>query len=75
MVDVSRNNTLNEKGERIEIVGDTCLNLEFWDCECSENYIHPVNQNECLICKSLQEDSPNSRDDEVKKYYYQSSSK
>lgn len=69
MVDALIKNDLNEKGERIEVVGDICLNLEFWDCECSGNYIHPLNQNECLICKSLQKDSPNSRDNEVKKNY------
>lgn len=37
----------------------------FWDCECEENFIHPVIQVECFLCKTRRDDQPNARVDEV----------
>lgn len=41
------------------------LNLDYWDCECEKEYIHPISQLSCCACGSLQEESPSSRDSEV----------
>ncbi|KAF0153030.1 MAG: hypothetical protein FD143_470 [Ignavibacteria bacterium] len=60
----------NDMNERIEIVGDITLNLEYWDCECVENYIHPITENHCEKCNALEEDSPNSRENEVIEYIH-----
>lgn len=37
----------------------------FWDCECEEDFIHPVTQEECFLYKTRREDQPNARVDEV----------
>ncbi len=37
----------------------------FWDCECDEYYIHPVYQDECLMCSARREDQPDARVDEI----------
>ena len=37
----------------------------FWDCECDDNYIHPVSVKSCPICKALEDDQPNSRPNEM----------
>ncbi len=60
--------TINEKSERIQELGEIKINLEYWDCECEQNYIHSIKEDFCKTCKTLQEDSPNSRCDEIKKY-------
>jgi len=56
---------LNKYGERIETVGGVSLNLEYWDCDCEENYIHSSKIPYCKICNTYEDDSPNSRMDEV----------
>jgi hypothetical protein len=56
------------RGERLEYVGDIILNLDYWDCDCEKNYIHPKTQQICNICNYSQEESPASRENEVKKY-------
>lgn len=53
---------------RIESVGDINLNLDFWDCECKENYIKHISIKYCSKCNSFQSDQPNSRQNEVKLY-------
>ena len=35
------------------------------NCECENNYIHPVNKTICEICKAEQHDQPESRVNEV----------
>jgi hypothetical protein len=55
----------NSFNERLEILGDIILNLEYWDCECSINYIHPITEKYCKICNAYEEDSLNSRENEV----------
>jgi hypothetical protein len=59
----------NDKNEKIEIVGNITLNLEYWDCDCNENYIHSIKEDHCEKCKSKEEDHPNSRENEVKEYF------
>jgi hypothetical protein len=59
-------NDLNSNNKRLQSIGDIIVNLDFWDCECENDFIHPVNQLICHICGSNQEDSPSSRDNEVK---------
>jgi hypothetical protein len=65
------NNALiyNDRKERIEYHGDIILNLEYWDCDCDDNYIHPITKQFCKKCSSEQEDHPNSREDEVRKFF------
>ena len=55
----------NAHNERIEIFPDMILNLEYWDCECEKDFIHPISQKDCVVCGSLQEESPSSRENEV----------
>ncbi|MCI0501324.1 MAG: hypothetical protein L0Y61_06220, partial [Epsilonproteobacteria bacterium] len=59
----------NKYKERLEIVGDITLNLEYWDCACDEKYIHSINETYCQICNTYEEDSPNSRENEVIEYF------
>lgn len=41
----------------------------FWDCECDEHYIHPKTENYCINCGAIRKDQPDSRVDEVEKYF------
>lgn len=59
----------NEYNEKLEILGDIVLNLDYWDCDCSENYIHPIKEKYCNKCSTYEEDSPNSRENEVQKLF------
>jgi len=38
---------------------------EYWDCECSRDYIHPKSEYFCDNCKVRRTDSPDSRVSEV----------
>lgn len=58
--------SLNERNARIQYIGDIVLNLDYWDCECEEKFIHSINQQRCDICGSDQEESPSSRENEVR---------
>ena len=40
-------------------------NLNYWDCECENYYIRPIEQEYCSLCNSYQEDYPNSRQNEI----------
>jgi len=33
----------------------------FWECECEEVYIHPLQRCECCACGVQQEDAPDAR--------------
>ena len=49
----------------------------YWDCECSEKYIHKkIEATECLICGYCAEDMPDSRQSEIDsgKYFVDRSS-
>ena len=62
--------SLNEYNERSQWIGDICLNLDYWDCECENDYIHPIKQQVCKKCDAAQEDSPSSRENEVNCYIH-----
>lgn len=64
---------LSEPGERLEHAGDIVLNLDYWDCDCEHNYIHPIAQKKCNVCGFLQEDSPSSRQNEVLRLVHRAS--
>lgn len=38
---------------------------DFWDCECEENFIHPVYEESCPKCGHSREEQPDSRVNEV----------
>jgi hypothetical protein len=45
-------------------------NENYWDCECEINYIHNKKKgNYCPICKTFEEDQPDSRQIEINKSY------
>jgi len=56
---------LNAHGERLQYVGDIVLNLDYWDCECENDFVHSISQQTCNVCGSEQEESPSSRENEV----------
>ena len=61
----------NTQGDILEKVGDIVLNQSFWDCECKENYIHKKsNSLECSVCGMDEENSPDSRENEVQEQVY-----
>lgn len=37
----------------------------YWDCECTEHFIHPKDCPKCKICGAVREDQPDSRVPEV----------
>lgn len=57
--------SLNDFNERLQHTGDIILNLDYWDCECKNNFIHPISHQRCNVCGSEQEESPSSRENEV----------
>ncbi len=57
----------NRHGEVIEVVGEIVLNLSYWDCECHDDFIHTVEELKCVVCGTTQEDSPNSREREIRR--------
>lgn len=44
---------------------DVQTTLEYWDCECEHNYIHPATHTWCHKCKAHKEEMPSSRVEEV----------
>jgi hypothetical protein len=55
----------NEFGEPLEEIGDIICNLDFWDCECQESYIHHFTVAKCLRCNAEYKDMPAAREIEV----------
>ena len=37
----------------------------YWDCECEDHYIQPVELKKCKKCGAFEEDMPESREDEM----------
>ena len=70
----NEHDSLNKYNERLQQVGDICLNLDYWDCEYKNDYIHPIRQQVCKKCDTDQEDSPSSRENEVNLYIHNISS-
>lgn len=58
----------NEFGEELEIYSDLVLNLEYWDCTCEIEYIHPVSLPQCWRCEATFEERPNAREPEVRAF-------
>ena len=43
---------------------------DYWDCDCEENYIHiKLKSYRCGICESTEDESPDSRVNEVAGYF------
>lgn len=40
-------------------------NENYWDCECEHNYIHSKREKECLICGAIENEQPDSRQNEI----------
>jgi PHP family Zn ribbon phosphoesterase len=34
---------------------------DFWDCDCEDDYMHPISEKECHRCGMHEEDGPESR--------------
>ena len=49
----------------LEKIGDITLTDEYWDCDCEDNYIKPVSLECCEICWAYQDQSSDSRLNEV----------
>lgn len=60
---------LNIHNERIQLMGDIMLNLDYWDCECTHNFIHSISVPGCGLCGSIQDESPSSRENEVAYFF------
>jgi len=41
------------------------LTLEYWDCECETDYIHPVSEDICPVCDAMRVEQPLSHINEV----------
>ena len=50
-------------------IGNLVLDLDYWDCECEDNYIHHIDEKFCPECGNHQEDQPSSRAIKVKYNY------
>lgn len=52
-----------------EIVGDLVLASDYWDCECSDGYIHSHStKEECEYCGVKAEEASTTRLDELASY-------
>ena len=58
----------NRFGERLEQVGGIICNLDYWDCECAVDYIHPEREAECPHCGAFYTDMPPARENEVEEW-------
>lgn len=56
----------NEYNEELEVFPDLVLNLEYWDCICEGDYIHPVSLPWCHHCGETRDERPNAREPEVR---------
>lgn len=52
----------------VEKIGDIKTTLNYWDCECEQNYIHNKEQSFCVICNAFLEEQPDSRLNEVNEW-------
>ncbi len=53
---------------KVESCGDIDLTFDYWDCECEDNYIHNKEELTCLVCKTVSDEQPDSRVNEVKDF-------
>jgi hypothetical protein len=56
----------NAWGEPLDASGGIVCNLDYWDCECETDYIHHVQCERCWRCGAEKEESPSSREEEVR---------
>ena len=55
---------------KFELHSDFVTTPEYWDCECTDNYIHDKSTTSvCPYCEAEQENQPDSRLDEVADYF------
>ncbi len=40
-------------------------NPNYWDCECEADYIHPKGSVTCSKCGALEDEQPDSRQNEI----------
>ena len=50
---------------KIENHGTFKTTSEYWDCQCSDKFIHPTSTQSCLVCGAKKEDQPDSRVNEI----------
>ena len=55
----------NQYNDVLEIHSDLILNLNYWDCECINDFIHNNSEKSCVKCHATKEFQPNSRETEV----------
>jgi hypothetical protein len=61
----------NTQGDSVVFYDDeTLLNTNFWDCDCSHDYIRSVTTHHCQECGSDREDSLISHEVEVQQIIY-----
>jgi hypothetical protein len=58
----------NEYGEPLDHCGDITCNSDYWDCECTTEYIHHYSVARCWRCGAEYEDSPSARENEVEEW-------
>lgn len=49
----------------MSMYSEIILDMDFWDCECDEDFIHSRFREFCIRCGSLRSEQPNSRANEV----------
>jgi len=47
-----------------------CTTTDFWECQCQENFIHPIFKRRCPKCKAWAEESPNARVEDILRLMY-----
>lgn len=61
----------NKQGDFVVFFDDeTLLNQNYWDCDCSHDYIRPVIDHHCKECGSDRDDSLISHEVEVQQLIY-----
>jgi hypothetical protein len=43
---------------------------DYWDCECSDDYIHSKKEGYCILCGAIREDQPDSHISELYDMHY-----
>lgn len=58
-----------------EKIGNITTTPEYWDCECRNNYIHPITEKSCPLCGAISDNQPDSIVSEVEAYLEQTKKK
>ena len=43
----------------------------FWACDCEEDFLHPLDKEQCYGCNRIRDESPDARVDDVIRYGHQ----